>query len=61
MKMTEDFTIPLKVITARLNHLKNNFTGIVAEMLLYRIKLTDGGCFGFIFIKKYKQHQSYRA
>lgn len=32
VKMTDDFSIPLKVITARMNHLKNNFSGIVAEI-----------------------------
>lgn len=31
-KLTTDYSIPLKVITARLDHLKSNFNGIMAEI-----------------------------
>lgn len=31
-KLTTDYSIPLKVVTARLDHLKSNFNGIMAEI-----------------------------
>lgn len=32
VKMADDYSIPLKVVTARLDHLKNNFNGIMSEI-----------------------------